>query len=399
MLRRNISGTDQPHMSQTNGALPAQTALVLQGGGALGAYQAGVYEALAGTQLQPDWVAGISIGAINAAIIAGNPAERRVERLRRFWNMVSGELQFRLDSPQGFARRAFNEASALFAAAAGVPGFFTPRFPPLPVEWPADLGQLGFYDTTPLRATLLELVDFDLLNHGPIRFSVGAVNVLNGNFAYFDNRRDTIGPEHVMASGALPPGFPPVKIGEDWFWDGGLVSNTPLQYVLDHRPACEMTVFQVDLFSSRGTVPRTMADVAQREKDIRYSSRTRLNTDQSKHVQALRAAARRLAKRLPPELCDDADLKLLLAQEPEGSVAIMHLINRCTHYESNSKDYEFSRLTIEEHWADGLADASFSLDHPDWVGRGHAGDSITTFDLAGDRPRSGTMASALGECA
>lgn len=378
----------------------AQTALVLQGGGALGAYQAGVFEALAGTEQQPDWVAGISIGAINAAIIAGNPADRRVERLRAFWNLVSSEMQYRLDNPLGFARRAFNEGAALYAALAGIPGFFTPRFPPLPVEWPAELGQLGFYDTSPLRTTLLELVDFDLLNHGPIRFSVGAVNVLNGNFAYFDNRRDVIGPEHVMASGALPPGFPPVKIGEDWFWDGGLVSNTPLQYVLDNRTPSALTIFQVDLFSSRGTVPRTMADVLQREKDIRYSSRTRLNTDQSKKLQKLYAAARRLAKRLPPELQDDPDLRTLLSHEPDGSVAIMHLINRCEQYESNSKDYEFSRQTVLDHWTSGHDDAAYSLAHPDWIGRGHANDTITTFDLAGERLRAhDETRSLLGECA
>jgi NTE family protein len=190
-----------------------------------------------------------------------------------------------------------------------------------------------------------------------------------------------------------------VKIGEDWYWDGGLVSNTPLQYVLDHREPCELTVFQVDLFSSRGVVPRTMADVLQREKDIRYSSRTRLNTDLSKKLQSLRVAARRLAKRLPAELCDDPDLQVLLNHDPEGSVAIMHLINRCTHYESNSKDYEFSRHTIEEHWSNGHEDAAFSLAHPEWIARSHAGDGITTYDLAGDRPRrTGASGTSLESC-
>lgn len=375
-----------------------QTALVLQGGGALGAYQAGVYEALASSAVNPDWIAGISIGAINAAIIAGNPAPRRVERLRAFWNMVSSELQFRLDSPQGFARRAFNEAAASVAAGFGIPGFFTPRFPVLPPEWPAELGQLSIYDTAPLRATLLDLVDFDLLNNGPIRFSVGAVNVLNGNFSYFDNRERTIEPEHIMASGALPPGFPPVRIDDDWYWDGGLVSNTPLQYVLDNRPQCELTVFQVDLFSSRGIVPRTLADVLQREKDIRYSSRTRLNTDLSKKLQELRAASQRLAKRLPEAWQADPDLQLLLDHQPEGAVAVMHLINRGGTHGSNSKDYEFSRLTVDEHWEDGLQDARFSLVHPDWVGRPREGDTITTFDLAKDRPRqAGHIGSASGD--
>ncbi|MCT2399290.1 patatin-like phospholipase family protein [Novosphingobium mangrovi (ex Huang et al. 2023)] len=362
-----------------------QCVLVLQGGGALGAYQAGVCEALGGRDVHPDWVAGISIGAINAAIIAGNAPGDRVGALRRFWEHTSSELLYRLDEPIGFARRAFNEVSALYAATFGLPGFFHPRVPmPMP-EWPAEIGRLSFYDTTPLRATLLELVDFDRINHGKTRFSVGAVNVLNGNFAYFDNTQRRIGPEHVMASGALPPGFPPVEIDGEWYWDGGLVSNTPLQYVLDNRTPCEMTVFQVDLFSSRGSVPRTMADIDQRVKDIRYSSRTRLGTDTPRQMQKMRAAARRLAHKLPDEFRDDPDMAALLDHHPEGAVAVMHLINRTRGYETNSKDYEFSRMTVEEHWAAGRADALYSLAHPEWTGRSLEPDEIMTFDLAGDR--------------
>lgn len=360
------------------------TVLVLQGGGALGAYQAGVYEALAGRDYEPDWVAGISIGAINAALIAGNAREDRLPALRAFWDRVSRELQYRLDEPIGFARRTFNEAAAQYAALAGVPGFFTPRFPPPMPEWPDRLDRLSYYDTAPLRATLLELVDFDRINRGRKRFAVGAVNMLNGNFAYFDNREREIGPEHIMASGALPPGFPPVQIDGEWYWDGGLVSNTPLQYVLDNRTPCEMTIFQVDLFSSRGIEPRTMADVAQREKDIRYSSRTRLGTDMSKQLQRMQAAAARLARKLPAELRDDPDLARLLACRPSGAVAVMHLINRPRGYETNSKDYEFSRMTVDEHWAAGRADALRSLDHPDWRNRALKPDEIITFDLAGD---------------
>lgn len=359
--------------------------LVLQGGGALGAYQAGVYEALAREGKALDWVAGISIGAINAAIIAGNAPEDRVPALRAFWERVSSELQYRLDEPIGFARRAFNESSALYAATFGVPGFFNPRIPMLPPEWPAELGRLSYYDTAPLRSTLLELVDFDRINHRQTRFSVGAVNVLSGNFAYFDNRHRAIGPEHVMASGALPPGFPPVEIDGEWYWDGGLVSNTPLQYVLDNRPHCEMTIYQVDLFSSRGIVPQTLADVEQRVKDIRYSSRTRLSTDLSKQLQKIRSAAGRLARKMPEDLRDDPDLAALLNHHSEGSVAVMHLINRPRDYERNSKDYEFSRQTMEERWAAGREDALFSLEHPDWTGRSVRPDEIATFDLAGQR--------------
>ena len=364
-----------------------RTVLVLQGGGALGAYQAGVYEALATHNMRPDWVSGISIGAINAAIIAGNPVGKRVSTLHKFWSRASSELLYKLDEPIGFARRTFNEVSALYAATLGIPGFYTPRFPPPLPEWPAEFGQLSFYDTAPMRDTLLELVDFERINRGETRLSVGAVNVLNGNFVYFDNFERKIGPEHIMASGALPPGFPPIKIDGEWYWDGGLVSNTPLQYVLDNRSQAGMDVFQIDLFSSRGEVPRTMADIAQREKDIRFSSRTRLGTDMSRRLQHLRAAARRLADKLPEDLHEDPDLAELLSCQPEGPVAVMHLINRPRGYETNSKDYEFSRMTVDEHWAAGKADALFSLDHPDWTGRKLAPDEIITFDLACERER------------
>jgi NTE family protein len=382
LLQRNIAPPQDPAMTASRKTSSA-TVLVLQGGGALGAYQAGVYEALAEADTRPDWVAGISIGAINAGLIAGNAPGERVNALRTFWNRVSRELPFRLDETSGFARRTFNEAAANYAALFGIPGFFTPRFPlPLP-EWPAELERLSYYDTTPLRATLLELIDFERLIRAETRFSVGAVNMLNGNFAYFDNTERTIGPEHIMASGALPPGFPPVQIDGEWYWAGGLVSNPPLQYVLDNRSPAEMTVFQVDLFSSRGIVPRTMEDVAQREKDIRYSSRTRLNTDMSKQLQKMSAAAARLAKRLPPDLLDDPDLARLLACRPAGAVAVMHLINRPRGCESNSKDYEFSRQTVEDHWLCGHADVQASLVHPDWTGRALKPDEIVTFDLAG----------------
>ncbi|AXB78268.1 patatin-like phospholipase family protein [Novosphingobium sp. P6W] len=366
--------------------LRPRSVLVLQGGGALGAYQAGVYEALAANDALPDWVAGISIGAINAGIIAGNAPKDRVPMLHKFWNGVSSELLYRIDERLGFARRAFNDVAAQWAATFGIPGFFTPRFPlPLP-EWPADLGRLSYYDTAPLRQTLLDVIDFERLNTAETRFSVGAVNMLTGNFAYFDNTERQIGPEHIMASGALPPGFPPVEIDGEWYWDGGLVSNTPLQYVLDNRPSCEMTVYQVDLFSSRGIVPRTMADVAQREKDIRFSSRTRLGTDQSRQLQKMCAAAKRLAKKLPDDLLDDPDLAHLLGCRPAGAVAVMHLINRPEYFETNSKDYEFSRVTVNEHWATGRADAAHSLAHPDWTGRRLNADEIVTFDLAGADP-------------
>lgn len=249
-------------------------ALVLQGGGSLGAYQAGVYQALHEAGLEPDRVAGVSIGGINAAIIAGNPPDRRLERLREFWETITAR-QVWLHLPDGdHPRKAHNTWSSVMAMMLGQPGFFTPH---MLNPWLSPRGSktaTSFYDSAPLRETLLRLVDFDLLNRKLTRFACGAVNVLNGNFAYFDSCQAAILPEHVMASGALPPALPMVRIGTDHYWDGGLVSNTPLQHVLETAEAEDLLIFQVDLFSARGPLPRDMYDVMARQKDIQYSSRT-----------------------------------------------------------------------------------------------------------------------------
>ncbi len=227
--------------------------LVLQGGGALGSYQAGAFQSLTERGHAPDWVAGISIGAINAAIICGNPPERRVERLEAFWKEASSRLVIAPPATDLVTRRAFNEFSAATTAAFGVPGFFTPR-PLLPsLLFSREAQNASVYETRPLRDTLTQLVDFDRINGGDVRLSVGVVNVRTGNFRYFDTDAEEILPEHIMASGALPPGFPPVEIDQELYWDGGLVSNTPLQYVLEvGGPREDMCVFQVDLFSARG---------------------------------------------------------------------------------------------------------------------------------------------------
>jgi len=203
--------------------------LVLQGGGALGAYQGGVFQALQEAQLEPDWVAGISIGAINSALIAGNPPERRVARLREFWETVSSALPggvLSLDRIDGMFRAPINEASAVHALLFGVPGFFTPRVPPPQLQPEGTMAAISYYDTTPLKATLQRPLDFDVLNGGRVRLSVGAVNVETGNFIYFDTAHDRVDVRHIMASGALPPGLPPVEIDGEYYWDGGLVSPT-----------------------------------------------------------------------------------------------------------------------------------------------------------------------------
>ncbi|MEP7222930.1 MAG: patatin-like phospholipase family protein [Novosphingobium sp.] len=360
------------------------TALVLQGGGALGAYQGGVYAALAAAGQTPDWVAGISIGAINAAIIAGNPPEKRISSLRGFWDRVSSQVTVSPLMPDGPLRTWFSGWSAGVTAMTGIPGFFEPRFPPPALAMPGSFAAISYYDTAPLRQTLLDFVDFDLINARATRFSVGAVNVLTGNFVYFDNHERTIGPEHVMASGALPPGFPPVIIDGEPYWDGGIVSNTPLQFVLDNRADGNITVFQVDLFSARGPMPLTIVDADQREKDIRFSSRTRLNTDMEKELLKLRAAMKRLAAKLPSDLKDDPDVQLLSNCRSEGAVTIMHLINRPEPYETACKDFEFSRQTVNGHWDSGQADAEHSLRHPRWTGRTVHSTGVVIFDLTAE---------------
>ncbi len=388
-------------------------ALLLQGGGALGAYQAGVYEALSEAHLYPDWVAGISVGAINSALIAGNPPEARFEKLRKFWELVTtpplsgGAAQLAAATENGpfrdlldhatdmmalvsamsltffssepleghaakirefwentgrlFAARGdvvrglMNQVSAGVALAHGANAFFARR---IPAPWLQPAGTVeatGYYDNAQLKATLESLVDFDRINAAEMRFSVGAVNVSTGNFVYFDNSTHVIGPEHVMASCALPPGFPPVEIEGECYWDGGIVSNTPLQWVLESEPRQDTLAFQVDLWSARGAIPRNMAEVETRRKEIQYSSRTRASTDQFKHSQKIRNALSNVLHWLPEK-----------------------------QYEGHSKDYEFSRLSMEDHWRAGYHDTVRTLRHPEVVGRPDTIEGVLTFVLAQD---------------
>ena len=367
-----------------------QGILLLQGGGALGAFQAGAYEALCEHGIAVDWVAGISIGAINAAIIAGNAPENRVERLHEFWMRVSSGVAGKPALDNSLARMFANEMSAAVVAANGAPGFFSPRIVPPALAAPGTQGALSYYDASPLRATLEDLVDFDVLNSGTVRVSMGAVEIPSGNFAYFDTRdsdpkRRRLGVRHIMASGALPPGFPPVEIDGRFYWDGGLVSNTPLQYVMDIAGVDrDAAIFQVDLFSARGPMPRTLYEAAGREKDIRYSSRTRLNTDMARASQRNRAALRNLLERLPDQFRGDEDVELLRALcEKAPAIALVHLIYRNRNYETQAKDYLFSRAAILDHWAAGKRDVEKTLNHPDWKTRKRA-QGLTVYDLAGN---------------
>jgi NTE family protein len=365
-------------------------ALVLQGGGALGAYQAGVYEELSSQAYQPNWIAGVSIGAINAALIAGNPPERRIDRLSEFWHLVSSGMGTTTDmwstspwlkaaSEISHSRSVFNHFSALWSAVLGIPGFYQPRVPPTWLQPKSTPGALSIYDTAPLRSTLERLIDFDLINSKKVRLSMGAVNVRTGNSEYFDNFERVIGPEHVMASGALPPAFPPVLIDGEAYWDGGLVSNTPLQYVLDMRTKESLLVFQVDLFNARGEVPVNLAGVHQRQKDILYSSRTRYNSDMAAKVANTRQAICDLLQKLPSRLKDDEDVLLLAESIRNAPTDIVQMIYRKASYELESKDYEFSRASVLEHWHAGERDTSDAITHPEWLKFTGLNDGVTQY--------------------
>jgi len=367
----------------------AQRVLVLQGGGALGSYQAGAYQALCHFDFEPEWIAGISIGAVNAAIIAGNPREKRVDRLKEFWEMVSSPVPWNPIASDDRGRSFFNETSAALIATFGVPGFFTPRFPPAPL-WPQGSPQSqSYYDTAPLRSTLERLVDFDRINDSNTRLSVGAVSVTSGNFKYFDNFEfkklgKRIGPEHIMASAALPPGFPSIVIEGEHFWDGGVASNTPLDYVLDAEVNNDLLIFQVDLFSARGPLPVSLLEAAEREKDIRYSSRTRMNTDKNRQVHNTRVALRELIGKLPDYLKNDPSVEILCKAAKEYTVTVVHLIYRSKNYESSSKDYDFSHVGMVEHWGAGVRDVHLSMRHKEWLERPQSGETMVTYDLTGD---------------
>ena len=363
-----------------------QITLLLQGGGALGSYQAGVYQALAEADLHPDWVAGISIGAINSAIIAGNPPEKRVARLREFWETVSasplGIPYFKHVELKDEKNHQFvNQARAMNVLLFGAPNFFVPRLPPAMLWPPGSADKASYYDNAPLKTTLARLVDFDRINSGEMRFSVGAVDVCSGNFTYFDTATHKIICEHILASGSLPPGFPATRIDDRYYWDGGLVSNTPLQWVLDSRPRRDTLAFQVDLWSARGMVPKDMIEVEVRQKEIVYSSRNRAATDHYQYMQKLRIALANVLGQLPPELRDSEDVKLLATESDDKVCNIVHLIYRAQAYEGIAKDFEFSRRTMEEHWKAGYHNACQTLEEPQVLQLPDRLEGVRTFDV------------------
>jgi NTE family protein len=359
-----------------------KVALVLQGGGALGSYQAGVYEALASSEYLPDWVAGISIGAINAAIIAGNAPEDRVARLRSFWEEITAPTAWWPAGLSGTLATWQRTAGGMTALLFGQPGFFAPR---ALREWFSLNAPTSYYSTSALKQTLERLVDFDRINDAKeMRISVGAVNVRTGRFAYFDSAKIAIRPEHVMASGALPPGFPPIEIDGEYYWDGGLVSNTPLQYVLDYYPRRSRLTFQVDVFQARGQLPTNLAEVSEREKDIRYSSRTRITTENFRQKHEVRHAINELMEILPPDLRNTRQAKQLYEHGCVTEMDIVQLIYRPHEPQGVCKDYEFSRVTMNARWEQGISDARTTLLAAPWLAPIPKDVGVRVFDVMHD---------------
>ena len=370
-----------------------QVALVMQGGGALGAYQCGVYEALHDAGIHPGWFAGTSIGAINAAIIAGNAVGERIDRLHEFWDQITGHVTsfaWPLDAlaaaaawmpPENALSVGLSAGSALRSVSIGQYGFFEPRLvsPLLLSDGSAQATSL--YDTTALKRSLERLVDFDRINHGSVRLSVGAANVTSGNVRYFDSAQETLRAEHIMASAALPPAFPAIEIDGELWWDGGIVSNTPLNFVLDGVPRRDSLVIQVDLWSARGERPKTLMDVLERQKDIQYSSRTRYGTDAVAREQTLRHALGLLIEQLPGKKLPSTlkgDLEPWLCDRVFN---IVHLIYQAKHHEEQYKDFAFSPVTMREHWSGGLADMRLTLDKPEFFAMPSRDLGVVTHDI------------------
>ena len=387
---RNLGKKQISQLAKRIEVLPYDViALVLQGGGALGAYQAGVYEGMHEAGIRPTWLAGISIGAINAAIIAGSPESQRVDRLRQFWETICAAP---VDWPtaEGLAaampfvfdlRSAQNSAAAMRALLQGQRGFFKPRFPPPFLSLSTGDAATSFYDTTPLRDTLERLVDFDRLNSGELRVSVAAVNVRTGNLVYFDTAERRLRPEHFMASGALPPGFPAIEIDGEYYWDGGMVSNTPLSRVLTDEPRRDTLTFQVDLWSAKGRLPYDLLEVSSRQKDIQYSSRTRAITNHMMQMQKMRQALQHLMAKLPEAAMNDQNVRAIADLARHPAYNIVHLIYQSKAFEGHSRDYEFGMEAMREHWRSGLDDIRRTLADPCRLDRPTPELGIVTHDV------------------
>jgi len=376
-------------------------AMVLQGGGALGSYQAGVYEGLANAGIHPNWVAGISIGALNCAIIAGNAPKDRVQRLHDFWDTICSppvftqpwtqahthEQQDLLGAPGlpmgstmgNMGQSMFRSMAAMSAMMNGQEGFFKPRFM-APGSGTPD--QISFYDTTPLIATLEKFADFDRINSGETRVSLGVTNVATGNFVYFDSKTQTLTPKHFVASGSLPPGFAATEIDGEYYWDGGCVSNTPLEYVLGDPQRRDTLVFQVDVWSSQGALPTDILTVTERQKDIQYSSRTRTMTNAVHMMQHMRKVFYETLERIPASVKEKDPWFDQMQRHMLGArYNVIHLIYKNKQSEGHYKDYQFSAESMRMHWQTGLANMDETIAYAPCLEMPAEGENFVTFDI------------------
>jgi len=343
-----------------------QVVLVLQGGGALGAYQAGVYQGLCEGGVVPDWVIGTSIGAINGALIAGNSVATRLGRLQEFW----GRLANRPSLDEAWATSFLGGFFANMATVAqGVPGFFQPN-PQAPwgIHLPVGIERAAFYTTEPLRKTLTELVDLEHLRRRETRLTVGAVNVRTADMCYFDSRDMALTLDHVMASAALPPAFPAVRIGEDHYWDGGVFSNTPIEAVLDDKPRRDSLIFSVNVWQPQGTDPASIWQVLGRQKDIQFASRGKAHVARQDQIHRLRHVVRQLAMRLSESQRNDPEVCELLAYGCGTTMHLVRLLSPRLDREDHTKDIDFSRTGIRTRWQAGYAHAQRVLAEKPWEG-------------------------------
>jgi NTE family protein len=358
-----MNGTRKRAASQ-RAALPGQVVLVLQGGGALGAYQAGVYQALHESGIAPDWVIGTSIGAINGALIAGNRLEHRLARLHDFWHRVEKASSFSAAALAPAARQFVGNLETLLG---GVAGFFAPNaLAWLGANTRVGLEAASWYTTAPLHASLGELIDIEVLADPATRFTVGAVNVRSGRMRYFDSRDERLGLDHVMASGALPPAFPAVRIDGEPYWDGGIYSNTPIEAVLDDRPRRDSVIFAVNVWRPDGDEPQSIWEVMGRQKDIQYASRADSHITRQKQIHHLRHVVRELARRLPAKQRESAAIKELASW---GCGTVMHVIPLLASRldgDDQTKDIDFTAAVVRARWQAGLDDTLRVIERAPW---------------------------------
>lgn len=369
--KKALGFINQPDSSKTTKEKQTydRIACVFQGGGALGAYQVGAFCAIHERGYQPNFLAGVSIGAINSAIIAGNKPKKQVEKLLGFWDRITPHYlidHFEHYDKFNFSHHMYNYIGAMHALFWGLNGFFKPRFPP-PVPFLRHTpDHLSYYDTAYLKETLEEFIDFNLINEKKITLCLGAVNVISGEMEFFNNQKITITPEHVMASGALPPGFPAIKIGDNYYWDGGIYANTPLITVLDALPELDTLCFVVDCFSLKGVLPQTLEQIEERQKDIRYGSHSRRLTNIYTSRQNLQAAIKYLGDKLTAKAKQDPEVQKILKLGHEKRFSVVHIIYRATPYAHSFKDYNFASKVIELRKRTGYENALEILNSPEW---------------------------------